>query len=129
MSGTYTDVPLPTPVPADEYEACPVTDVMHRLSDKWTLLVLALLGRRPYRYNELHRAIEGISQRMLTRTLRALGTDGLVAREVFPTVPPTVEYRLTLLGTSLLGPIDAVATWALEHSGEIAAARGRGGAD
>ena len=124
----HIDAPLPMPVPVDEYDACPVSELMRRLSDKWVLLVLVLLGQRPYRYNEMHRAIEGISQRMLTRTLRALETDGLVAREVFPTVPPTVEYRLTPLGTSLLDPIDAVAGWALEHGAEIAAARGRGGA-
>ncbi|WP_051571397.1 winged helix-turn-helix transcriptional regulator [Cryptosporangium arvum] len=120
-------MPLPTPVPAAEYEACPVTDVLRRLSDKWTLLVLTLLGQRPYHYNELHRAIEGVSRRMLTRTLRALETDGLVAREVFPTVPPTVEYRLTPLGVSFLGPIGSVAQWAVAHGAEIDAARRRGG--
>src|SRR4051812_19032272 len=116
MSTTNTGVPptlrsheLPVPVPAGEYEHCPVTDVLRRLSDKWTLVLLTLLGRRPYRFNELHRSVQGISQRMLTRTLRTLETDGLVAREVFPTVPPTVEYRLTPLGVSLLEPLSALA--------------------
>ncbi len=131
MSGTHADVPtlvdtpLPGPVPADEYERCPVTDVIRRIGDKWTLLVLVLLGRRAHRYNELHREIESISQRMLTRTLRALEEDGLVGREVFPTVPPSVEYTLTPLGRSLLEPLSTLADWAVANGAEIAAARRR----
>jgi DNA-binding HxlR family transcriptional regulator len=131
MSGTHADVPtlvstpLPGPVPSDEYDRCPVTDVIRRVGDKWTLLVLVLLGRRAHRYNELHREIDGISQRMLTRTLRALEDDGLVCREVFPTVPPSVEYSLTPLGRSLLEPLSALADWAVENEAEIAAARHR----
>jgi DNA-binding HxlR family transcriptional regulator len=119
MSATNTDVPsmlahtLPTPVPALEHETCPVTAVLRRLSDKWTVLLLSLLAGRPYRCNELHRSIEGISQRMLTRTLRNLETDGLVSRTVFPSVPPSVEYRLTALGESLLKPLSALADWAV----------------
>jgi DNA-binding HxlR family transcriptional regulator len=122
MSGTNTDVPsmlafaLPTPVPVAEHQACPVTDVLRRLGDRWSVLVLTLLGQRPYRYNELHRAIEGISQRMLTRTLTSLVAGGLVSRTVFGTVPPTVEYRLTPLGSSLLVPLSALADWAVKHS-------------
>ena len=129
MSGTHTDVPpivgtpLPSPVPADEYEQCPVTDVLRRVGDKWTILVVVLLGQRTHRFNELHRGIENISQRMLTRTLRGLENDGLVHREVFPTVPPSVEYSLTPLGRSLLQPLSALAEWAVEHRSEIAAAR------
>ncbi|MFC0530061.1 winged helix-turn-helix transcriptional regulator [Phytohabitans kaempferiae] len=129
MSGTDTNVPhllshpLPAPVPVGELAACPVADVLHRVGDKWSVLVLVLLGRRPYRYNELHRGIEGISQRMLTRTLRGLETDGLVARTVHPSVPPSVEYDLTPLGRSLLGPLSALAEWAVRHGDEIAAAR------
>jgi DNA-binding HxlR family transcriptional regulator len=118
MSAANTDVrthELPEPVPAGEYESCPVTDLLRRLGDKWTLVLIVLLGRRPYRFNELHRAVEGISQRMLTRTLRTLEHDGLVEREVFPTVPPAVEYRLTPLGISLLEPVSALADWAVEH--------------
>lgn len=114
---------LPTPVPVGEYEQCPVTDVLRRVGDKWSILVIVLLGRRPHRFNELHRGIETISQRMLTRTLRALETDGLVHREVFPTVPPSVEYRLTPLGHSLLQPLSGLADWAVAHRGDIAAAR------
>ncbi|GIM91076.1 winged helix-turn-helix transcriptional regulator [Paractinoplanes toevensis] len=121
MSGTNTGVPsmlatrLPTPIPAAEHEICPVTDVLRRVGDKWTVLVLALLGQQPYRYNELHRSIPAISQRMLTRTLRSLETDGLISRTVYATVPPSVEYRLTPLGTSLLEPLSALADWAVRH--------------
>ncbi len=133
MSGTHIPVPsmvrspLPSPVPADEYEACPVTDVLRRVGDKWSVLVIVLLGKRPYRFNELHRGIETISQRMLTRTLRGLETDGLVHREVFPTVPPSVEYSLTRLGETLLVPLSALADWAVEHRPEIATARASSG--
>ncbi len=129
MSGADTDVPalvgatLPSPVPAAEYEACAVTDVLRRIGDKWTILVIVLLGRRAHRFSELHRGIEGISQRMLTRTLRGLEADGLVHREVFPTVPPSVEYSLSALGRSLLGPLSALAEWAVEHRPDIARAR------
>ncbi|MFJ4683912.1 winged helix-turn-helix transcriptional regulator [Streptomyces sp. NPDC088789] len=139
MSGTNIDVPsgvaavpsvlaheLPRPIPADELAACPVGDVFRRVGDKWSMLLVILLGGRPYRYNELHRAVEGISQRMLTRTLRTLEADGLVRREVFPTVPPSVEYSLTPLGRSLLAPLSALADWAVRHAGEIDAARTSG---
>jgi len=131
MSGTNTHVPsvlgapLPSPVPSEEYDACPVTDVMRRVGDRWTLLILILLGRRPHRYNELHRCVEGISQRMLTRTLRALERDGLAARTVYPTIPPSVEYDLTPLGRTLLDPLSALADWAAGHGPEIATARER----
>ncbi|GAA0819060.1 winged helix-turn-helix transcriptional regulator [Streptosporangium amethystogenes subsp. fukuiense] len=131
MSGTNTGVPsvlaheLPRPVPADELAACPVGDVFRRMGDKWSMLLVVLLGRRPYRYNELHRAIEGISQRMLTRTLRSLETDGLVRREVHQTVPPSVEYSLTPLGRTLLQPLSALADWAVLHEAEINEVRSR----
>ncbi|WP_061300240.1 winged helix-turn-helix transcriptional regulator [Herbidospora cretacea] len=129
MSDTHTQVPsvlavdLPSPVPGAEYEDCPVTDVLRRIGDKWIVLVIVLLGRRPHRFNELHRAVEGISQRMLTRTLRTLEGNGLVRREVLPTVPPSVEYSLTGLGASLLTPLSALADWAVAHRSEMAAAR------
>nr|WP_017593872.1 helix-turn-helix domain-containing protein [Nocardiopsis potens] len=121
--------PLPSPVPAGEHERCPVTDLLRRVGDKWSVLVIVLLGRGPRRFNGLHRGIEGISHRMLTRTLRSLEGDGLVRREVFPTVPPGVEYGLTSLGRSLLEPLSALADWAVEHEGEIAEARRAFGAD
>ncbi|MFF5986813.1 winged helix-turn-helix transcriptional regulator [Prauserella flavalba] len=125
MSGTNTGVPsvlahdLPRPVPPDELAACPVGDVFRRVGDKWSMLLVILLGTRPHRYNELHRAVEGISQRMLTRTLRGLEADGLVWREVHPTVPPGVEYGLTPLGRSLLEPLSALADWAVRHEAEL----------
>ncbi|MGP4113352.1 winged helix-turn-helix transcriptional regulator [Streptomyces sp. 4N509B] len=141
MSGTHTDVPsvvpsdvpsvlaheLPRPVPADELAACPVGDLFRRLGDKWSMLLVVLLGSRPHRYNELHRAVEGISQRMLTRTLRGLEADGLVHRAVHPTVPPSVEYSLTPLGRTLLEPLSALADWAVRHASEIGEARSRQG--
>ncbi|MDT0318717.1 winged helix-turn-helix transcriptional regulator [Streptomyces millisiae] len=134
MSGTHTDVPsvpsvlaheLPRPVPADEFATCPVSDVFRRVGDKWSMLLVILLGGRPHRYNELHRSIEGISQRMLTRTLRTLEADGLVRREVHPTVPPSVEYSLTPLGGTLLEPLSTLADWAVRHEAEINEARSR----
>ncbi|MFC4565015.1 winged helix-turn-helix transcriptional regulator [Nocardiopsis mangrovi] len=131
MSGTHTGVPsvlahdLPRPVPADELAACPVGGVFRRLGDKWSMLVVILLGGRPHRYNELHRAIGGISQRMLTHTLRGLEADGLVRREVHATVPPSVEYDLTPLGRTLLEPLSALADWAVAHETEIHEARSR----
>ncbi|GAA3952995.1 helix-turn-helix domain-containing protein [Actinomadura viridis] len=131
MSGTHTGVPsvlahdLPRPVPREELAACPVGDVFRRLGDKWSMLLVILLGGRPHRYNELHRTIDGISQRMLTRTLRGLEADGLVRREVHPTVPPSVEYSLTPLGRTLLEPLSALADWAVNHEAEINEARSR----
>ncbi|MCK2238508.1 MULTISPECIES: helix-turn-helix domain-containing protein [unclassified Crossiella] len=104
---------LPAPVPLDEQASCPVSEVFQRIGDRWSVLVLVLLNQRPHRYNELHRAMEGLSRRMLTRTLRALERDGLVARTVFPTVPPGVEYELTELGRSLLIPLSALSDWAV----------------
>ncbi|MGW9351290.1 winged helix-turn-helix transcriptional regulator [Nocardiopsis flavescens] len=129
MSAAHTGVPapldtrMPTPVPVEEHEACPVSDVLRRIGDKWSVLVIVLLGQRRHRFNELHRGIEGISQRMLTRTLRGLEVDGLVHREVFPTVPPSVEYSLTPLGRTLLEPLSALAGWAVEHHGAIERSR------
>lgn len=120
MSATHTGVladELPRPVPQAELDACPVSGLFRRLGDRWSMLVIILLGGRTHRYNELHRAIEGISQRMLTRTLRILEAEGLVTRTVHPTVPPSVEYGLTGLGRSLLVPVSALADWAVEHAG------------
>nr|WP_240759627.1 helix-turn-helix domain-containing protein [Phytoactinopolyspora endophytica] len=97
--------------------------ILDRIADKWSLLVIALLDERPLRFNELRRTIDGISQRMLTVTLRQLERDGLVRRTVFPTVPPRVDYELTPLGMSLHATIQALVTWTEEHQQEIAAAR------
>jgi DNA-binding HxlR family transcriptional regulator len=114
-----------TRVPVAEYDACPVSGIVRRIGERWTLLVLSLLARRAYRYNELHRAIEGISQRMLTRTLRTLEDDGLVERTVFPTVPPSVEYALSGKGAALMEALAGLVGWAVEHGGPTTAARRR----
>jgi DNA-binding HxlR family transcriptional regulator len=100
-----------------------VSEVLSRVGDKWSVLVVSILGRGPMRFNELKRTIDGISQRMLTLTLRALERDGLVTRTVFPSVPPRVEYELTSLGRSLLSPVSALAQWAIAHRGAIDGAR------
>ncbi len=100
-----------------------IREVLARVGDKWSIFVITLLGERTMRFTELQRSIEGISQRMLTLTLRQLERDGLVERVVFPIVPPRVEYSLTPLGTTLLDPLVAIARWADSHRADIDAAR------
>ncbi len=100
-----------------------VSQVLSRVGDKWSVLVVSILGRGPMRFNELKRTVNGISQRMLTLTLRALERDGLVTRTVFPSVPPRVDYELTALGRSLLVPVSALAAWAIDHRAAITAAQ------
>ncbi len=107
------------------HNACPVREVLSRVGDKWSVLVIALLGDGPMRFNELRRSIEGISQRMLTLTLRGLERDGLVTRTVTPTTPPRVDYALTSLGVTLLKPIRALAEWSEENRVAIHASRER----
>ena len=106
-----------------------VSEVLSRVGDKWTVLVVSTLGDGPMRFNELRKALGSISQRMLTLTLRALERDGLVTRTVFPTVPPRVEYALTRLGRSLLEPVSELGLWARRNRAAIAAARARFDAD
>jgi len=100
-----------------------ISQILSRIGDKWTVLVVSMLGDGPMRFNEIRREIGGISQRMLTLTLRGLERDGLVTRTVFPTVPPRVDYELTKLGRTLLGPINDIAMWARANRAEIADAR------
>lgn len=107
------------------HDDCPVREVLGRVGDKWSILVVAVLRDGPMRFNELRRSIDGISQRMLTRTLRSLERDGLVARTVTPTTPPRVDYELTRLGRTLLDPITALAEWAEKNRPAIRASRGR----
>jgi DNA-binding HxlR family transcriptional regulator len=102
-----------------------VSEVLARVGDKWTVLVVSALGDGPRRFNELRRALGSISQRMLTLTLRGLERDGLVTRTVFPTVPPRVDYELTDLGRSLLEPVKGLGAWALTHRPDIQEARKR----
>ena len=98
-------------------------EVLNRVGDKWSVLIVAFLGDGPRRFGELRRSIEGISQRMLTLTLKGLERDGLITRTVFPTIPPRVEYRLTKLGRGLLEPIQGLAKWAGQNRLKIQAAR------
>jgi len=100
-----------------------IGDVLARVGDKWSILVVSRLGEGALRFNELRRSIGGISQRMLTLTLRGLERDGLVTRTVFPTIPPRVDYALTPLGRDLLNPVAALGSWAIRNQGKIARAR------
>jgi DNA-binding HxlR family transcriptional regulator len=100
-----------------------VREVLNRIGDKWSVQIIALLGDGPMRFSELRRSIEGISQRMLTLTLRGLERDGLITRTVFPEIPPRVDYELTRLGNTLLEPISALAAWAEQHRTAIQEAR------
>jgi DNA-binding HxlR family transcriptional regulator len=105
-------------------QRCPaVREVLNRVGDKWSVQIVALLGDGPLRFSELRRSIEGISQRMLTLTLRGLERDGLVKRTVFPEIPPRVDYDLTKLGKTLLEPIQGLAEWAEEYRTSIQEAR------
>ena len=109
---------------ADPDPTCEVRTILDRIADKWSLLVICLLADRTRRFSELRREIDGISQRMLTLTLRQLEREGLVSRTVFPVVPPRVDYELTELGSTLLDTIQELVAWAGKHGNEIIAARG-----
>lgn len=94
---------------------CPVREVLDRIGDKWSLLVIARLGDGTQRFGDLLRTVDGVSQRMLTRTLRSLERDGLVTRTDYHEVPPKVEYELTPLGRTLRDPVEALSEWASQH--------------
>ena len=102
---------------------CPTRRALDLIADKWTALIVSLLGERPHRFNDLRRSVGGISQKVLTERLRDLERDGLVWRRVYDSVPPSVEYGLTPLGVTLHEPLDAVAHWAERHIRGIASAR------
>lgn len=102
-----------------------VSQVLSRIGDKWTVLVIELLGRKPMRFSELRREIGGISQKMLTTTLRGLERDGFVKRTVEPTIPPRVDYELTDMGCELLKPVSALGEWARRNGARIEEARQR----
>lgn len=104
-------------------EACPVRDVLDRIGDKWSVLVLVHLKAGPMRFGALRREIRDISQRMLTETLRHLQRDGFISRTVYPTVPPSVEYALTDLGRSLLLPLDQLVVWTTANHASVKQAR------
>jgi DNA-binding HxlR family transcriptional regulator len=116
------------PVPPDAHldgDCRGVASILARVGDKWSVFVIMLLGDGPRRFNEIKRMVGGISQRMLTLTLRGLERDGLVTRTVFPTIPPRVDYELTDLGRGLWQPVEALGKWAHDHQGEIESARAR----
>jgi DNA-binding HxlR family transcriptional regulator len=109
--------------PAGEPTACQAREVLQRVGDKWSVYVIDLLGGGTKRFTELHRAIDGITARMLTVTLRGLERDGIVTRTIHPVIPPRVEYELTPMGRTLLDTIGQLVAWADSHVSEIEAAR------
>ncbi|MGL3108962.1 winged helix-turn-helix transcriptional regulator [Bradyrhizobium sp. BR 1432] len=114
----------PDPRPDPNHADCRgVASVLSRVGDKWSVFVIMMLSDGPKRFNELKRMINGISQRMLTLTLRGLERDGLVTRTIFPTIPPRVDYELTDLGRGLSRPVEALGSWAKDHLAQIEAAR------
>ncbi|CAB3802957.1 winged helix-turn-helix transcriptional regulator [Pararobbsia alpina] len=122
MSDTHISVPT---VEASQCsgECREVVHTLARIGDKWTVMVVGALSNGPMRYNRIARLIEGISQRMLTLTLKGLEQDGLVSRTMYPTIPPRVDYELTDLGRSLFVPLRSLHTWAVEHRAAMVAAR------
>ncbi|MDP3401425.1 MAG: helix-turn-helix domain-containing protein, partial [Brevundimonas sp.] len=118
-SGHLTETRQP-----DVYSAaCPTRQLLDRVADKWTVLVLTLLQDEPMRFNALRRRIDGVSQKMLSQTLRRLERDGLVTRTVTPTVPVSVSYALTPLGGTLVEALQAMIVWAEDNMGEVAEAQ------
>jgi len=121
VTNVNPDSPAANPHERKSCEA--VNSVLTRVGDKWSVLIVMLLAQGPCRFNELKRRVGGISQRMLTLTLRGLERDGLVKRTMFATIPPRVDYELTPLGHSLRKPIEALGNWAFDHYECIVAAR------
>ncbi len=121
----HIDVPVPDE-PCLQSAGCKnVAPVLNRVGDKWSMMIVMMLSRGPMRFSELKRAIDGISQRMLTLSLRGLERDGLVTRTVTPIIPPRVDYELTELGVSLRKPVKALGDWAIAHIACIRAAQAR----
>src|ERR1700689_769644 len=121
----HTDVTVLEPWAHEGADCRGVASILARVGDKWSVFVIMLLGDGPRRFNEIKRMIGGISQRMLTLTLRGLERDGLVTRTVFPTIPPRVDYELTDLGRGLSEPVKALGMWGGDHQPEIVRARAR----
>ena len=121
----HKKVPVLPPQPHLDSDCRGVASILARVGDKWSVFVIMLLGNGPRRFNEIKRMVGGISQRMLTLTLRGLERDGLVTRTVFPTIPPRVDYELTDLGRGLWQPVEALGKWASDHQTEIKDARAR----
>ncbi|MEH0873664.1 helix-turn-helix transcriptional regulator [Pectobacterium cacticida] len=110
-------------------QSCPIRDVLDRIGDQWSLLILNALARRIMRFNELHRGIGDVSRQTLSRTLKRLESDGYVRRTVYAEVPPRVEYELTELGRSFLNPMQALVQWAKDNHPAICMARQRSSRD
>ena len=123
MKPEHTDVTVLEPYAHESSDCRGVASILARVGDKWSVFVIMMLIDGPMRFNELKRKIGGISQRMLTLTLRGLERDGLVTRTIFPTIPPRVDYELTDLGRGLAQPVQALGKWAFEHLPEIEGAR------
>jgi DNA-binding HxlR family transcriptional regulator len=112
------------PLRGDPYQAgCPTRRILDRIGDRWTVLIVSVLGDGDARFSELRRRIEGVSQKMLTQTLRGLERDGLVRRTVYPEVPVRVEYALTEAGRTLLEPLRALQEWSIEHLSDVSASQ------
>jgi DNA-binding HxlR family transcriptional regulator len=122
-SDTGCDLAARDPEPVRGPTTCRAREVLQRVGDKWSMLVIDLLGQGTMRFTELHRAVDGITARMLTVTLRGLERDGIVTRTIHPVIPPRVEYALTPMGRTLLDTIGQLVTWADAHLPEIDAAR------
>jgi DNA-binding HxlR family transcriptional regulator len=125
MKPEHIRVPALPPGPHNNQDCRAVASILARVGDKWSVFVIMMLIDGPMRFNELKRMIGGISQRMLTLTLRGLERDGLVTRTVFPTIPPRVDYELTELGHGLAKPVKALGQWVFEHQPEIQGARSK----
>ncbi|WP_091471013.1 winged helix-turn-helix transcriptional regulator [Paenarthrobacter nitroguajacolicus] len=114
-----------TSVDADDdnlyVKGCPSRRLLDRIGDRWTVLVVGALSNGPLRFSAIRRTVEGVSQKMLTQTLRGLERDGLVVRTVYPEAPPHVEYELTTAGRTLQEPLKALERWSIEHFGQVAA--------
>src|SRR5437764_13536455 len=123
MNTEHQKVPDLRPQPHFESDCRGVAWILAGVGDKWSVFAIMLLGDGPRRFNEIKRMIAGISQRMLTLTLRGLERDGLVTRTVFPTIPPLVDYELTDLGRGLSQPVEALGKWAYDHQTEVEDAR------
>ena len=120
MSGAHNSV---RKVDASHADCQAITEILDRVGDKWTVMVVRALEQGPLRYNEIRRVVDGISQRMLTLTLKGLERDGLVNRTMYPTIPPRVEYELTELGNRLMVPLQSLYDWAVKHRPAMLAAR------
>lgn len=102
---------------------CPCRHILNRIADKWTALIIGCLQDGPQRFSELRRNVEGITQKMLTQTLRSLERDGIVTRTIYPTVPVTVEYEITELGKTLIEPLEVLRHWSEQHKAEVLVAQ------